>query len=118
MEWVLDDRAEGKGYRPVFGERVRSDNVLFGGGGADTFEFTLSSNGDIVEDFSLYQGDRLIFFNSGGIVFDLASVTWEAGTMTIGYTETVSFRTGQVEIELNSAETLEENDILAVIEIL
>lgn len=49
-------------------------NNLFGGPGADEFQFTRTSKNDYVGDFSIAQGDTLKFFNTGGAVFDRESI--------------------------------------------
>jgi len=50
-------------------------NILNGGTGADTFQFTLSSQNDIIEDFNADEGDILEFYNSQGNIFDIDSIS-------------------------------------------
>ncbi|MDA9949453.1 hypothetical protein N9C16_08735 [Paracoccaceae bacterium] len=50
-------------------------NILNGGTGADTFQFTLSSQNDIIEDFNADEGDILEFYNSQGNTFDIDSIS-------------------------------------------
>ena len=50
-------------------------NILNGGTGADTFQFTLSSQNDIIEDFNADEGDILEFYNSQGNILDIDSIS-------------------------------------------
>jgi len=83
-------------------------NELTGGVGADEFQFTKTSVSDTVVDFSLDDGDSLVFFNTGGADFDKGSVQVNSGKLSINYAANAS-----IEIQLSdlglTAEDLESS---------
>jgi len=83
-------------------------NELTGGEGADEFQFTKTSVSDTVVDFSLDDGDSLVFFNTGGADFDKGSVQVNSGKLSINYAANAS-----IEIQLSdlglTAEDLESS---------
>lgn len=87
----------GAGEDALFGGA--GSNVLMGGAGADSFQFTLSSSADRVADFDIAEGDRLVFFNTGGAVFDRSSAVLN----TDGDVLTISHGSGTLSIELTDA---------------
>ena len=62
-------------------------NILNGGSGADEFQFTSTSTHDTINDFDIYDGDRLKFFNSDGVAFDSSSVAINGTKLIISYSD-------------------------------
>ena len=65
-------------------------NELTGGAGADEFQFTMTSENDTLNDFSLSDRDILKFFNSGGAAFDRTSLKLSGSELSIHYSTTDS----------------------------
>lgn len=65
-------------------------NLLNGGGGADEFQFTMTSESDTIQDFSLSDGDTLKFFNSSGAAFDRSTIELNGSKLSIHYSDTQS----------------------------
>lgn len=123
-----DDTIWGSDADEMLAGQVGND-VLFGGSGSDTlvggegsdvFEFTHTSTDVFLPDFSLEDGDKLRYYNAGGINFDPSTVEIFDTTLSIAFQRAdgyVSF----LEIDTTEAVLAEVNtvgDLISAIEII
>ena len=58
--------------------------------GVDEFQFTSTSTHDTIDDFDIYDGDKLKFFNSDGVLFDHSSIAINGTELSISYSDIAS----------------------------
>ncbi|MBN9890150.1 hypothetical protein [Salipiger abyssi] len=87
----------GDGSDTIFGGV--GDDVLTGGLGADVFEFTCTSTNSTITDFSVSEGDMLIFYNSEGVTFDPDSAQVTQNAFLISYTEASTGNVHEILVE-------------------
>lgn len=94
----------GAGDDILFGG-IGSD-TLHGGDGADYFEFTVTSDSNLIGDFSIDEGDKLVFYNSSEYTFDARSISIEADVLHILYYNTSGDLAGEVSVELDDLDEM------------
>lgn len=86
----------GAGDDTLFGGTGR--DTLEGGPGADVFEFTASSSGCVLVDFSAAEGDTLRFYDHGGLHFQPSSLSVFGDMLNISFVGGAGQSAGEIEI--------------------
>jgi Ca2+-binding RTX toxin-like protein len=108
-----DDSIEGGLGDDVIFSGAGTDYVT-GGSGCDTFEFTKTSTDVTLLDFDPSEGDRLMFFNSVGVEFDISSLQVTGGGIRIGYLDSQISGYSYLDIHVLDAALLSSLDLAAL----
>ena len=68
----------GDGNDALFGGA--GNDVLIGGAGADVFQITETSTSTLIKDFNALEGDQLVLYATGDLVFDEASLAFDTNS--------------------------------------